>query len=111
MKLILKLATSILSLLIVSYLIPGFDIEGIWAALVATVIIGIINTFVKPVLKIITFPITIVTFGISAFLTNVLLLLLASKIVPGFNIDNFLSAAISSILLTLTSWFLNKLAF
>ncbi|MFV1917775.1 MAG: phage holin family protein [Patescibacteria group bacterium] len=71
---------------------------------------GIVNTFIKPVLQIIALPISIITFGVAAFLINVVLLWGISFIVPGFEIENFLTAVISSIVLSLVSMFLNKLA-
>ncbi|OGM27659.1 hypothetical protein A2962_01205 [Candidatus Woesebacteria bacterium RIFCSPLOWO2_01_FULL_39_61] len=110
MKLIIRLATSILALYIVDYLIPGFDFKDFWAIVVTAIVIGVINTFIKPILQLIALPISILTFGIAAFLINVFLLWLASSIVPGFYIANFTTAAIASIVLSLVSWFLHKLA-
>ena len=101
---------NVLSLLVVAYLVPGFVLTGLWTTIVAAIVIGVVNTFIKPVLQIITLPITIVTLGIGAFLINVLLLWLVSLIVPGFEIINFSTAVIASIALSLVSWFLHKLA-
>lgn len=110
MKLIVRLAINVFALLIVAYVVPGFIIESLTAAVVAAVIIGVVNTFIRPVIQIIALPLTLLTFGIAAFLINVALLWAASLIVPGFLITNFLSAVAASILLSLTSWFLHKLA-
>lgn len=110
MKLLIKLALNVFTLLIVSYLVPGFYFEGIWATVVAAVVIGIVNTFIKPVLQIVFIPLTIITLGVAAFLINVFLLWGVSFIVPGFEIDGFMSAVIGSIVLALVSLFLNKLA-
>lgn len=110
MKLVIKLAISVLALFIVEYLVPGFHLANIWTAVVAAVVIGLINTFIKPVLQLIALPISILTLGITAFLINVLLLWFASAIVPGFTIDSFLTAIIASILLSLITWFLHILA-
>jgi len=109
MKLITRLLINILSLLIVSYIIPGFDITNLTTAAVAAVVIGIVNTFIKPILLIITLPITIITFGIFALILNVLMLMLAAAITPGFHIDGFFTALLASILLSLVSSFLNAL--
>jgi putative membrane protein len=110
MKLLIKLAVNVLSLLVVAYLIPGFILQDFMAAIVAAVVIGVINTFIKPVLQIIALPISILTFGVAAFLINVFLLWFTSYLVPGFEITNFLTAVIASITLSLVSWFLEKLA-
>jgi putative membrane protein len=110
MRLIVKLATNVFALLVVEYLVPGFVLTDIWAAVIAAIVVGIVNTFIKPILQLITLPISILTFGISAFLINVLLLWGTSKFVPGFEIVSFITAIIASVLLTLVSWFLHKLS-
>ena len=109
MKIIISLILNIFALYVVAYLVPGFEIEGLTAAVVAAIVIGVINTLIKPILQLIALPITIITFGIFAFVINVFLLWLASVIVPGFVIDGFWTAIISSIVLSLVSWFLNKI--
>lgn len=110
MKLIIKLALNIFSLLIVSYLVPGFYFVDFTATVVTAVVIGVVNTFIKPVLQIIALPISIITLGITAFLINVVLLWAVSFVVPGFEIESFMTAVIASIVLSLVSMFLNKLA-
>lgn len=110
MKLIIRFVLNVFALYVVAYLVPGFEIEGLSAAIVAAIVIGIINSLIKPILQLIALPITIITFGIFAFLINVFLLWGASLVVPGFSIDSFLTAVISSIVLSLVSWFLNKIA-
>jgi len=110
MKILFKLAVNVFALLIVEYLVPGFIFSDLWAAVVTAVVIGVVNTFIKPILQLIALPISVLTFGIGAFLINVVLLWLVSYAVPGFSIENFLTAVIASVLLTLVSWFLHKLA-
>ena len=109
MVLIMRLAISVFTLLIVEYLVPGFKLANFGTAIVASVVIGIVNTLIKPILQLVTLPITILTFGIAAFLINVALLYGTSKLVPGFEIANFTTAILASIVLSLTSWFLNHL--
>lgn len=110
MKLIFKLAINVFALFVVAYLVPGFVLDNLWSALVTAVIIGVVNTFIKPVLHLIALPISILTLGIAAFLINVSLLYLISFFVPGFTIESFLTAIIASILLSFVSWFLHKIA-
>ena len=110
MKLILKLTLNVFTLLVVSYLVPGFSFDSLMSTVVTAIVIGIVNTFIKPVLQILVLPLSIVTLGISAILVNVLLLWGVSFIVRGFHIDSFLTALIASVVLTLVSIFLNKLA-
>lgn len=110
MKLVMRLAVNVFALLVVEYLVPGFVLSNIWTAIVAAVVIGVVNTFIKPILQLIALPISLLTFGISAFLINVALLWLTSKFVPGFEIAGFATAIIASIALALVSWFLHRLA-
>lgn len=110
MHLVMRLLINVLALIIVEYLVPGFYLANIWSAIVAAVVIGIVNTLIKPLIQFIALPLSIMTFGIAAFLINVTLLLIVSKIVPGFLISSFTTAIIASLVLSLVSWFLNKLA-
>jgi len=110
MKLIIRLAINVFALLIVEYLVPGFILESLASAIVAAIVIGIVNSLIKPILQLIALPISLFTFGISAFLINVALLWLTSFFVPGFEITSFGTAIIASIVLSLVSWFLHKLA-
>lgn len=109
MKLIGILLVNILALFVVDYIVPGFMIADFQSLLVTAVVMGVVNTFLKPVVQIIAIPISILTLGIAAFLINVALLWGVAYVVPGFEIDTFLTAIISSILLSLVSAFLNKL--
>lgn len=110
MKFLLRLAVNVFALFIVEYLVPGFHLASIWTGVVAAIVIGLVNTFIRPILQIIALPLSILTFGIAAFLINVLLLWGTTKLVPGFTIDSFTTALVSAIVLSLVSWFLNKLA-
>lgn len=106
----MRLAVNVFALMIVEYLVPGFVLKDIWTAIVAAVVFGLVNTFIKPILQIITLPITILTLGLGAFLVNVFLLWGTSRIVPGFYIAGFWTAVVASIVLSLVTWFLHKLA-
>ena len=110
MGIIVRLTINVFTLLVVEYLVPGFQFANLWTAVVAAIAIGIVNTLIKPILQLIALPITLLTFGIFAFLVNVFLLWMTSKFVPGFTIDTFTTAIVASILLSLVSWFLHKLA-
>jgi len=109
-KLIIKLLLNAFALMIVAYLVPGFTLGSYQAVAVASVVMGVVNTFIKPVFQVLLFPISLITLGIGAFLINVLLLWGVSYIVPGFEISSFTVAVISSAVLSLVSMFLHKLA-
>lgn len=110
MKVIVRLGVNVFALLVVEYLVPGFYLADLWTAVVAAIVIGVVNTFIKPVLQLIALPISLLTLGLSAFLINVALLWGTARFVPGFRIDSFTTAVIASVVLSLVTWFLHKLA-
>lgn len=100
-----------LALLFIAWIIPGISIDGFKAALLASLVIGIINVLVRPILVIITIPITLLTLGLFIFILNALLFLFIGHIVPGFHVDGFLSALLGSILLSIISVFINNIEY
>lgn len=86
MRLILHWILSAVALLVVSHLVPGFHVNGIIPALIAAVVIGLLNATVGLFLKIITFPLSILTLGIFLLVINGVMILVASAIVPGFHV-------------------------
>lgn len=98
-----------LALLVTSKFVPGFTITSPVAALSAVVIIALVNAIVRPILNILAFPVTFLTFGLFSFVINALCLLLASKIAAtsGFRIDGFLPAFLGSIVLSIASTLIN----
>jgi len=109
-KLFVRLAINVFALFVVEYLVPGFHLAGLWTAVVAAIVIGVVNTFIRPIVQLIALPISILTFGIAAIIINVLLFWGASMLVPGFTIDGFLTALVASLVLSLVSWFMHRLA-
>jgi putative membrane protein len=108
--LLIQWIISTASLLIVSYIIPGFVVEGIGTALLAAVIIGLINATIGLFLKIITLPISILTFGIFLLVINALMLMLASSILsPGFHVSSFWTALLGALVLAIVSSILRHL--
>lgn len=96
------------SLIFIAWLIPGITIESFQAALLASFVIGLVNIIIRPVLVIITIPITIVTLGLFIFIINAILFGLVAYLVPGFEVDGFLSALLGSIMLSIISLFINS---
>lgn len=110
MKLLVPLLINVLTLMIVATIVPGFTISDWWTAIVAAVIFGAINTFLKPVLLFLTLPLTVVTLGLFALVINVVLLKLTASLVPGFAIESWGTAFLASLLISLVSAFLGRLA-
>jgi putative membrane protein len=111
MILIVHWLLSALSLLIVAYLVPGVEIRGFGTALVAAVVIGLVNATLGFVLKILTLPLTIVSFGLFLIVINALMLGFAAMLVPGFSVDGFGAALLGAIVLSLVSFVLRFLVF
>lgn len=99
-----------IAVVIAGYILPGINIDSIWTALLIAVVLGIINAIIRPILVILTLPITILTLGFFILVINALLVLLVSNIVPGFTVDGFWWAMLFSIVVSLVSWFLNSIA-
>lgn len=97
------------ALLIVAKILPGIEVDGIGAALIAALVIGLISATVGLVLKILLLPFIILTLGIVYFLINGLMLKVASALVPGFRVNGCLPAVIGSILLTVVDYALTRL--
>jgi putative membrane protein len=101
MALLLQGVLSAIALLIVSKIVPGFDVHGLLPALIAALVIGLLNATVGFLLKIITFPLSILTLGIFLLVINGLMILLASKIVVGFQVHGFAPAFWGAVVLAL----------
>jgi putative membrane protein len=95
------------SLLITAYFIPGFHVDGVGAAAIAAIVIGLANTIVRPVLSVLTFPITLLSLGLFSFILNALMIWLASVFSPGFRIDGFIPALTGSLVLSVVSGLLH----
>jgi putative membrane protein len=109
MKIILQIVIGALALLGVAYLIPGVDVDSFYAALIAAIILGVLNFFVRPVLLLLTLPITIVTLGLFTFVINAVLFWFAASFIDGFSVSSFWTALIGSILVTVATSVANKL--
>ena len=106
MKTLIHFVVSALAILITAYVLPGVHVDGIIAALVLAVVLGAINIFIRPILILLTLPLTIITMGLFVLVINGLLVMLASYIVPGFTIDGFWSALLFGIVLAIFNWVL-----
>lgn len=109
--LIAKWFVSAVSLLVVAHVVPGFTVTSFGTALVAAVVVGLINSTLGLVLKIITFPLTLLTFGLFLFVINGLVLMLASGLVGGFQVEGFLPAFVGAIVLSVVHAALSLLVF
>ena len=106
MYLLLRLIINAAALLLVAYLVPGFEVGGIYAALIVAVILGVLNAIVRPLLIVLTLPINIITLGLFTFIINALILWFVSTFVKGFDITGFIPALAGALIL----WFVSLVA-
>lgn len=101
----------IYSLLIVltAWILPGIRVENFLSAMLACVVIALINSFIKPFVEFISLPVNFLTLGLFSLVINALLLMLAGFITPGFEVDGFLSALLGSFLLALFAGLVSKI--
>jgi len=110
MRLLLNWVLSALAVWIVSRIVPGFVVTGVFAALIAALVIGLVNATLGFFLKIITFPLTVLTLGLFWLVINAVMLELASALVPGFRVQTFAAAFWGAIVLSLVNMVLRWLA-
>ena len=110
MRLLLNWLLSAISLLIVAHVVPGFHLRGFVAALIAALVIGLVNATLGALLKIVTFPLTVVTLGLFWLIINALMLLFASALLtPAFVVTGFWPAFWGAIVLSLVNMLLRAL--
>lgn len=110
LNLLLHWLLSAIALIIVSRLVPGFEVRGLGAALIAALVIGLLNATVGLVLKIITFPISILTLGLFLLVINGLMILVASNLVSGFHVRGMIPAFWGAVALAILGMLFRALA-
>jgi putative membrane protein len=95
------LITAIL-VVVIAHFMPGVVVDSFMTSLIVAVVLGLLNIFVKPILVLLTLPITIVTFGLFLLFINALLIMLCAQIVGGFNVESFWTAVFFSIILSIS---------
>ncbi len=109
MKLVIGWLLSALALLAVAYLVPGIHVSSFTYALIAAAVIGLANTLIKPVLVILTLPVTIITLGLFIFVINGLLFWLAGYVLQGFDVTTISAGMIGAIVYSIISWILSAI--
>lgn len=106
--LIIRWLVITVAILLASTIVPGIRVDTLTTAIIAAAVLGIINVFLRPVLVVLTLPLTILTLGIFTFVLNALLLLLVAHIVPEFKINGFFSAFLGALIISIVSWIANR---
>ena len=107
-KWILGLLIPAIAIIITGHLLQGVVVESFGIAIAVSIILGLLNMFVKPILQFLTFPITVITLGLFLFIINALMIMLASNAVGGFYVENFGWALIFSLIVSIINSVLNS---
>jgi len=109
MKWLYRWILSALALIAVAYVLPGVHVESFGIALITAAVLGLINTLVRPVLLILTLPITLLTLGLFTLVINALMFYLAAAIIPGFEVSNFWYALLGALVYGALTLLINQL--
>lgn len=109
MNLIIKLLISTIVVFVLSYFLPGVYVTSLTGALMVSVVLGLLNTFIKPILVLLTIPVTLVTLGLFLLVINAIIILICDYFIVEFRVDGFLTALIFSVLLSISQSILNKI--
>ena len=106
MGFLVRLIVNAAALWVAAELVPGIVVTGLVPLLLAALVLGLINAIVRPVLLVLTFPLTLVTLGLFIFVLNAFCLWLTSRIVPGFEVQTFGAALLGALVVSIVSWVL-----
>ena len=109
MRFLARLLLNGVALLVAAWVIPGVSLASPTAALIAGAILGLVNALVRPVLFVLTLPITVVTLGFFILVVNAICFSLTAYLVPGFSVSGFWPAVFGALLVSVVSWILNGL--
>ena len=109
MRILLVWLVNTAALIAVAYLMPSIDVTSFWSALVAALVLGLVNAVIRPLLILLTLPVTVVTLGLFIFVINGLLFWLVGSFVEGFVVRGFWAGFFGAILFSVVSWLLSAL--
>ena len=109
MRLLLVWILNAIALLAVAYLYPGVQVQDWKAAAIAALVLGLVNTLVKPILVLLTLPVTILTLGLFLLVINALLFWGVAQLIEGFHVSGFWAALLGALLYSVIGWLLSKL--
>lgn len=109
MKLLIGWLLNALALLAVAYFVPDIHVSSFGSALIAAAVIGLVNMLIKPILLILTLPVTILTLGLFIFVINGLLFWLSAYFLPGFEVKTVIAGIIGAIVYSIISWILSAI--
>jgi putative membrane protein len=108
-KFVTKAILTAVAVLFASYILRGVHVDNAITAMIVAVVLGLLNTFIKPILIVLTIPFTVFTLGLFLIVINILIVYWASDLVKGFSVDNWFSALCFSFIVSITSSFLERM--
>ena len=111
MSILISWLIATIAILVAAHIIPGIKVDSLGAALVAAAVLGILNALVKPILVILTLPITLLTLGLFLFVLNALIFWLAGSLFATFHVESFWSALLGSLVVSIVSYLANSIRF
>jgi len=109
MKTLVNWFIAAIVILIAAYLVPGITVASFWVALIAALVLGMINAFIKPIIIFLTLPINLVTLGLFTLVINALLIMLSASLIAGFAVASFWVALIFAIVLSVINWAVERI--
>ena len=109
MRVLTKIALTAFTLLLIAEYVPGIAITSVWSAIVAACVLGLLNVLVKPLVVILTIPVTVLTLGLFLFVINAAFFVLAAGVTSGFSVNGFIPALIGSMVLSLVGMLSNRI--
>ena len=109
MGFLLRVLLNGMAIVAAAFLVPGIHVTGPVPALIAGLVLGLVNALVRPILVILTLPFTLITLGLFLLIINTICLALTAAVVPGFGISGFFAAFVGALIVTIVSWILSAL--
>ena len=109
MNLLIRILITAILVLVIARFLPGVNVDNFTTSVIVAIVLGLLNLVVKPILVLLTLPVTIITLGLFLFIINALIILLCDNLVNGFRIESFWTALIFSVLLSISESILYKL--
>ena len=106
MRFLLRVLINAAAIWVVAWIVPGIEVRSVMVALGAGLVLGLVNALVRPVLLVLTLPLTLVTLGLFIFVLNALCLWLTAAVVEGFAVSGFWAALLGALLVSIVSWLL-----
>ncbi|WP_207497069.1 phage holin family protein [Aridibaculum aurantiacum] len=102
-RIIIKILITAIAVLIASWILPAVTVNSSWTAIVVALVLGLLNAIVRPILILLTIPITIFTLGLFLLVINILIIMWTSDLVPGFRVGSWFSALLFSFIVSISS--------